>query len=69
MVGDGGGEMKVISFIEDHKVIDRIISHLKLAFHAEQPPPQVVQHGSDGGGGERGLFLKVSEVDFYQSLE
>jgi len=39
-----GGEMKVISFIEDHKVIDRIISHLKLAFHAERPPPpQVIQ--------------------------
>ena len=34
-----GGEMKVISFIEDHKVIDRIIRHLKLAFHAERPPP------------------------------
>ncbi len=39
-----GGEMKVISFIEDHEVIDRIISHLKLTFHAERPPPpQVVQ--------------------------
>ena len=34
-----GGEMKVISFIEDHKVIDRIIRHLKLTFHAERPPP------------------------------
>jgi len=44
VVGDSGGEMKVISFIEDHKVIDRIICHLKLAFHAERPPPQVVQH-------------------------
>jgi len=39
-----GGEMKVISFIEDHKVIDKIIAHLKLTFHAERPPPpQVVQ--------------------------
>jgi hypothetical protein len=34
-----GGEMKVISFIEDHKVIDKIIAHLKLAFLAERPPP------------------------------
>jgi hypothetical protein len=34
-----GGEMKVISFIEDHKVIDRIIAHLKLTFLAERPPP------------------------------
>jgi hypothetical protein len=31
--------MKVISFIEDHKVIDRIIAHLKLTFLAERPPP------------------------------
>ena len=34
-----GGEMKVISFIEDHKVIDKIIAHLKLIFFAERPPP------------------------------
>jgi hypothetical protein len=38
-----GGEMKVISFIEDHKVIDKIIAHLKLTFLAERPPPQIVQ--------------------------
>jgi hypothetical protein len=36
--------MKVISFIEDHKVIDKIIAHLKLTFLAERPPPpQIVQ--------------------------
>ncbi|MFP4083154.1 MAG: acid--CoA ligase [Candidatus Aminicenantes bacterium] len=36
--------MKVTSFIEDHKVIDKIIAHLKLTFMAERPPPsQVVQ--------------------------
>jgi len=34
-----GGEMKVISFIEDHKVIDKIIAHLKLIIFAERPPP------------------------------
>ena len=34
-----GGQMKIISFIDDHKVIDRIISHLKLTFEAERPPP------------------------------
>ncbi|MBE9551157.1 MAG: transposase [Proteobacteria bacterium] len=39
-----GGQMSIISFIEDHKVIDKIIRHLKLTFHAERPPPpQVVQ--------------------------
>jgi len=38
-----GGKMSIISSIEDHKVIDKIIGHLKLTFHAERPPPQVVQ--------------------------
>ena len=31
--------MKIISFIDDHKVIDRIIGHFKLTFEAERPPP------------------------------
>ncbi len=34
-----GGQMSIISFIEDHKVIDKIIDHLKLTFMAERPPP------------------------------
>ncbi len=39
-----GGQMSIISFIEDHKVIDKIIFHLKLTFMAERPPPpQAVQ--------------------------
>jgi len=39
-----GGRMRIISFIEDHKVIDRIIRHLELSFEAERPPPpRVVQ--------------------------
>jgi len=32
-----GGEMRIISFIEDHEVIDKIIRHLKLSFHAGRP--------------------------------
>lgn len=32
-----GCRMRVISFIEDHKVIDRIIAHLELTFEAERP--------------------------------
>jgi len=37
-------EMKIIAFIEDHAVIDKIIDHLKLTFQAERPPPpQVIQ--------------------------
>jgi len=34
-----GGRMRIISFIEDHTVIDRIIAHLELTFEAERPPP------------------------------
>jgi len=39
-----GGQMRIISFIEEPKTIDRIIGHLKLTFEAERPPPpQIVQ--------------------------
>jgi hypothetical protein len=31
--------MKVIAFLTDYAVVDRIISHLKLTFVAERPPP------------------------------
>jgi len=33
-----GAEMKIIAFIEDPEVIDKIISHRNLAFQAERPP-------------------------------
>jgi hypothetical protein len=31
--------MKVVAFITEHAVVDRIIDHLKLMFVAEKPPP------------------------------
>jgi hypothetical protein len=34
-----GGQMRIISFIEETKTIDRIIRHLELTFEAERPPP------------------------------
>jgi len=34
-----GGRMKVISFLTDYAVVDRIIDHLNLTFVAERPPP------------------------------
>jgi len=50
--------MKVISFIEDHKVIDRIIRHLKLTFMAERPPPpQSVQKELRMAVEERGEYF------------
>jgi len=37
-----GAQMRIIAFIEDEKVIDKIIKHLKLSFIAERPPPPLV---------------------------
>jgi len=37
-----GGRMKIIAFITDYAVVDRIINHLKLTFVAERPPPSRV---------------------------
>jgi hypothetical protein len=34
-----GATMKVIAFLTDYAVVDRIIDHLKLTFVAERPPP------------------------------
>lgn len=31
--------MKVIAFLTDYDVVDKIISHLKLTFVAHRPPP------------------------------
>ncbi len=50
--------MTIISFIEDHKVIDKIIAHLKLTFHAERPPPsQIVQKELLMAAEERGEYF------------
>jgi hypothetical protein len=34
-----GGRTKIIAFITDYSVLDRIINHLKLRFIADKPPP------------------------------
>lgn len=60
-----GGKMLIIAFIEDHKVIDKIIDHLKLTFMAERPPPQSVQQellmAAEESGG---VFLKAFVTAF-----
>ncbi|MBW2614547.1 MAG: transposase, partial [Deltaproteobacteria bacterium] len=38
-----GGTMRIVSFIEDYNIIDKIIKHLKLTFKAERPPPPQAQ--------------------------
>jgi hypothetical protein len=53
-----GGHMSIIAFIEDHKVIDKIIDHLKLTFMAERPPPpQIVQQQLLMAAEERGEYF------------
>jgi hypothetical protein len=37
-----GGTMKIIAFITEYTVVDRIIDHPKLTFVAEKPPPSHV---------------------------
>jgi hypothetical protein len=37
-----GGRMKVIAFLTEYAVVDRIIDHLKLRFVAAKPPPSHV---------------------------
>jgi hypothetical protein len=34
-----GGKMRVVAFLTEHAVVDRIIERLKLIFAAEKPPP------------------------------
>ena len=34
-----GGRMKVVAFLTEYAVVDRIIRHLELTFIAEKPPP------------------------------
>jgi hypothetical protein len=50
-----GGQMKVIAFLTDYSVVDRIINHLKLTFVAERPPPpqfayQEILMAAEAGG-------------------
>jgi len=38
--------MRVIAFLTDYAVVDKIISYLKLTFAADRPPPpQIAYHG------------------------
>jgi hypothetical protein len=53
-----GGRMRILSFIEEPKTIDRIIRHLELTFEAERPPPpRVVQQDLLMAAEESGKYL------------
>jgi len=52
------GRMRIISFIEEPKAIDKIIRHLELTFEAKQPPPpRHVQKELLMAAGEREEYL------------
>jgi len=47
--------MKVVAFLTEHAVVDRIINHLRLTFVAERPPPlqlayQEILMAAEAGG-------------------
>jgi hypothetical protein len=53
-----GGQMRIISFIEEPKTIDRIIRYLELRFEAERPPPpQSIQQELLMAAEERGEYF------------
>jgi hypothetical protein len=53
-----GGQMRVIAFIEEPKVIDKIICHLRLTFEAERPPPpRIVQQKLLMAAEEKGEYF------------
>jgi hypothetical protein len=61
-----GGQMKIISFIEDPKAIDKIIRHLELTFDAERVRLGRAASATssptgtpDGSRGERGIFIRA----------
>ena len=39
-----GGKMKVVAFITDFAVVDKIIDYLKLSFIAERHPPSHIAY-------------------------
>jgi hypothetical protein len=48
--------MRVVAFITEYAVVDRIIDHLKLTFAAEKPPPpraltEVAPRGAEESAG------------------
>jgi len=51
-----GGQISIISFIEEPKKIDRIIRHLELTFEAERPP-QPHQQGFLMAAEEKGKYF------------
>ena len=54
---DCEGEMRIISFLTDWAVVDRIIKHLQMSFVAERPPPSQES--------QRSIELEVNRADIF----
>ena len=54
--------MKVISFIQDYTVIDKIINYLKLRFITERPPPALTQAQLLMAAEDRVEYFKEPEI-------
>ena len=53
-----GGTMKVVAFITEYAVVDRIIDHMKLTFAAAKPPPcNVFEHVALTAAEESGEYF------------
>ena len=75
-----GGTMRIVSFIEDYNIIDKIIKHLNLTFKATRPPPPQAQFSIaaeeqseyiwnsnplvQGGKGRSLFFINLHYADF-----
>jgi len=51
------GEMRVVAFIKDYRIIDKIIKHLKLTFIGERLPPPQAQPQLAMAAEERAEYL------------
>jgi hypothetical protein len=59
-----GGRMRVVAFLTEYAVVDRIIRHLELTFAAAKPPPapafeQVVLMAAEESGGVRARDIPI----------
>ncbi|MDH7512828.1 MAG: hypothetical protein QHH14_07780 [Clostridiales bacterium] len=55
------GEMRIIAFLTDYAVVDRIINHLNLTFVAERPPPPHIAH-------QELLMASEAPTEYYSSF-
>jgi len=58
--------MRIITFLTDCAVVDRIINHLKLTFVTERPPPPRIVYQELFIAAEERMVLRTSLVVLYR---